>query len=103
MYFHIRLEKFSTKRLYSSFGYTIMFRHKVNHMNFRVLIEKDEDGYFTVIVPSLPGCISQGGTEEEAKENIREAIVLHLESLAMAETNIGHHANAREAIVAVDL
>ena len=51
-------------------------------MNFKVLIEKDEDGFFVATVPSLPGCISQGKTEGEAKENIKEAIAFHLESLA---------------------
>lgn len=49
-------------------------------MNFRVLLEQDEDGYYTITVPSLPGCISQGATEEEAKENIKEAIALHLDT-----------------------
>ena len=48
-------------------------------MNFKVLIEKDEDGFFVATVPSLPGCISQGKTEEEAKNNVKEAIELHFE------------------------
>ncbi|KHO48261.1 MAG: hypothetical protein QT00_C0001G0275 [archaeon GW2011_AR5] len=51
-------------------------------MKFKVLIEKGEDGYFVATVPSLPGCISQGKTEAQAKENIKEAIELHLEALA---------------------
>ena len=51
-------------------------------MKYRVLIEQDEDGVFVAEVPSLPGCISQGGTREQAVENIREAIALYLESLA---------------------
>ena len=50
-------------------------------MNFRIVLEKDEDGGYTVTVPSLPGCISQGDTKEEAMENIKEAIELHVESL----------------------
>ena len=49
-------------------------------MNFKVVIEKDEDGYFVATVPSLPGCISQGATEEEALSNIKEAIHLHVEA-----------------------
>ncbi|KAF1079020.1 type II toxin-antitoxin system HicB family antitoxin [Methanogenium sp. MK-MG] len=49
-------------------------------IQFRILLEKDEDGWFTATVPSLPGCISQGRTEEEAKKNIAEAIELHLKS-----------------------
>lgn len=51
-------------------------------MKFKVVIEKGENGYFVATVPALPGCISQGKTESEAKENIKEAIELHLEALA---------------------
>ena len=51
-------------------------------MEFKVLLEKDEDGVFVATVPSLPGCISQGKTEEDALKNIKEAIELHLSSLA---------------------
>ena len=47
-------------------------------MKFKVLLEKDEDGVIVATVPSLPGCISQGKTEEEAIANIREAIDLHV-------------------------
>jgi predicted RNase H-like HicB family nuclease len=49
--------------------------------SFLARIEKDEDGFFTITVPSLSGCISHGATEEEAKENIREAIILHHDSI----------------------
>lgn len=51
-------------------------------MKFKVILERDEDGSVTAIVPSLPGCISQGKTEKEALTNIREAIDLHVSSLA---------------------
>jgi predicted RNase H-like HicB family nuclease len=50
-------------------------------MKYRVLIEQDEDGMYVAEVPSLPGCISQGRTREQAVENIREAIAVYLESL----------------------
>ena len=50
-------------------------------MKYRVLIEQDEDGVFVAEAPSLPGCISQGNTREEATANIKEAIMLYLESL----------------------
>ncbi len=52
-------------------------------MKYRVLIEQDEDGVFVAEVPSLPGCISQGQTRGEVTENIKEAIALYLESLAV--------------------
>ena len=48
-------------------------------MRFRVVLEPSEDGGYTVHVPSLPGCISEGDTFEEALANIREAIELYLE------------------------
>ena len=47
----------------------------------QVLLIPDEDGGYTVEVPSLPGCISYGVTVEEALANIREAIELHIESM----------------------
>ncbi len=50
-------------------------------MKYRVLIEQDEDGVFVAEVPSLPGCVSQGQTRDEATENIKEAIELYIESL----------------------
>ncbi len=50
-------------------------------MKYRVFIEQDEDGMFVVECPSLPGCISQGKTREEAGKNIKEAIEVYLESL----------------------
>lgn len=50
-------------------------------MKFRVLIEQDDDGVFVAEVPSLPGCITQGNTRQQALENAREAITLYLESL----------------------
>ncbi len=50
-------------------------------MKYRVIIQADEDGVFVAECPSLPGCISQGSTRDEAKENIAEAIAGYLESL----------------------
>ena len=51
-------------------------------MKYRVLIEQDEDGVFVAEVPSLPGCIRQGATHQQALSAIREAMTLYLESLA---------------------
>ncbi len=46
-----------------------------------VFLYPDEDDYIIAEVPSLPGCISQGETRQEALQNIQEAIALHLEVL----------------------
>jgi predicted RNase H-like HicB family nuclease len=48
-------------------------------MKLKVVIESSEEGGFTVYVPSLPCCVSEGETEQEAMQNIREAIELYLE------------------------
>jgi predicted RNase H-like HicB family nuclease len=50
-------------------------------MQVKIEIEKGEDGYYVVTVPSLPGCVSQGKTIAEAKRNIKDAIQLHLKCL----------------------
>jgi predicted RNase H-like HicB family nuclease len=46
-----------------------------------LIFRQGEDGYWLVSCPSLPGCISQGETKEEAEANIREAIDLYIEVL----------------------
>ncbi len=48
-------------------------------MKFSVVLEPSNEGGYTVYVPSLPGCISEGETIEEALKNIQEAIELYLE------------------------
>ncbi len=48
-------------------------------MKIKVVLENSEDRGFTVYVPSLPGCISEGDSIEEAVNNITEAIELYLE------------------------
>lgn len=50
-------------------------------MKRRVLLSPGEDGYIVAEVPSLPGCVSQGRTRDEALANIQEAIALHEEVL----------------------
>lgn len=47
-------------------------------MLFHVTMEKAEDGWFVTECPALPGCVSQGTTENEALANIKEAIVAWL-------------------------
>lgn len=49
-------------------------------MEIEIILEPQEEGGYTVYVPSLPGCISQGETKEEALKNIKEAIELYLEA-----------------------
>jgi predicted RNase H-like HicB family nuclease len=48
-------------------------------MIFNVTVDRDEDGVWIVECPSIPGCVSQGNTKDEALENIKDAIRLCLE------------------------
>ena len=48
-------------------------------MKLQVILEPSDEGGYTVYVPALPGCISEGDTLEQAMANIREAIELYLE------------------------
>ena len=53
---------------------------KFKELQFKVLIEQDENGVYVASVPELHGCYTQGGTVEEVRERIREVIELVLES-----------------------
>ncbi len=48
-------------------------------MRLKIVLEPSDEGGFTAVVPSLPGCISEGNSKEEALANIKEAIDLYLE------------------------
>ncbi|MFB2972827.1 type II toxin-antitoxin system HicB family antitoxin [Aerosakkonema sp. BLCC-F183] len=48
-------------------------------MRFNVTVDRDEDGMWIVECPSIPGCVSQGQTKEEALENIKDAIAACLQ------------------------
>lgn len=48
-------------------------------MNIQIILERGDDGFFVAHAPTLKSCWSQGKTQEEALQNIREAIELYLE------------------------
>lgn len=50
-------------------------------MRYRVVLEQDEDGIYVAECPTLPGCVSQGNTREEALSNIKDAMAGYLHSL----------------------
>lgn len=56
-------------------------RGKSTGVHLKVVLEPSDDGGFTVTVPALPGCISEGQTKAEALRNIREAVALYLEDV----------------------
>ncbi len=52
-------------------------------LRYTVLLDRNEDGGYTVTVPALPGCVTEGDTIAESLENAREAMECYLESLAL--------------------
>lgn len=50
-------------------------------LNYRILLRKEPEGGYTVIVPTLPGCITYGDSIDEAIKMAKEAIELYIESL----------------------
>ncbi len=68
---------------------------------FKVILEPNELGGYTAIVPLLPGCISEGDSREEALVNIKEAIELYIESLKADGESVPTEEETEEAIVEV--
>ena len=50
-------------------------------MKYTIVLEEADEGGYTVTVPTLPGCISEGDTYDEALENIKDAIGLYLRAV----------------------
>ena len=67
-------------------------------MKLKVILEPRDDGGYTVYVPALHGCLSEGETKEEALKNIREAIELYLEPV---EDDMSFSPNAEEIEIAI--
>ena len=57
-------------------------------MKFPVVLHKDEDSEYGVIIPDVPGCYSAGETVAKALENVAEALSLHFEGLVLDEAPI---------------
>ena len=57
----------------------------VKNQSFKVVLQREKAGGYSVYVPELPGCISQGETKEEALANIAEAIELYVDDLSPQE------------------
>lgn len=51
----------------------------MSKQQFKVLVERDEDGYFVASVPALPGCVTQSKTMQELSEKVKDAIQLCLD------------------------
>jgi predicted RNase H-like HicB family nuclease len=58
-------------------------------LHLKIVFEPSDEGGYTVYVPALPGCISEGDSLDEARQNIREAIDLYLEPIPDVATPEG--------------
>ena len=63
-------------------GHNRGMRKRKKLLSYQISLIPEKSGGYTVLVATLPGCVSYGGTIEEATRNAREAIELHLENLA---------------------
>jgi predicted RNase H-like HicB family nuclease len=74
----------------------------VKHLFFPIVVEADTDGYF-VSCPALQGCYSQGDTYEEAVQNIKDAIRLHVEDRLASGEEIPEYASVSLSTVEVSV
>jgi antitoxin HicB len=75
----------------------------MKNLTYRVLLNKEPEGGYTVMVPVLPGCITYGETTEEAIENVKEAITLYIESLAAHNEPIPTEENTFEYALSLSI
>jgi predicted RNase H-like HicB family nuclease len=67
-----------------------------NIRTYRVVLRKEPEGSFTVLVPALPGCITYGETVEEAMKMAEEAIKLYVEELEARGEEVPDDSNTLE-------
>jgi predicted RNase H-like HicB family nuclease len=72
----------------------------MKHLTLPIVVEADADGYF-VSCPSLQGCYSQGDTYEQAVENIKDAIRLHIEDRLASSEKIPEHVSVSLSTVEI--
>ncbi|MGC8589694.1 MAG: type II toxin-antitoxin system HicB family antitoxin [Athalassotoga sp.] len=68
----------------------------MERLNYRIFLRKEPEGGYTVIVPSLPGCVTFGNTIDESIKMAREAIELYIESLKAHDEQIPNEENILE-------
>jgi len=71
-------------------------------LSYRILLRKEPEGGYTVVVPLLPGCVTYGDTIEEAKTMAKEAIELYIESLKAHNEEIPTEKETLEYTVMVE-
>jgi predicted RNase H-like HicB family nuclease len=79
----------------------IRIDERESQMKFKIVLERDEDGWYAGTCPSLPGCISQGKTEKQAIKHMKEAIQLHLKSLSEDGLPLKSKDKKKEVLVSI--
>jgi antitoxin HicB len=72
---------------------------KAKNLSYRIVLRPEPEGGYTVIVPSLPGCITYGETVEEAKEMAKDAIEAYLKSMEKQGEEILDDSNTFEGVL----
>lgn len=73
----------------------------MNTYEFTVVVERDEDGRFLAVCPALQGCYTEGVTEAEARDLIKDAIRLHIEDRLASGDPIFQEISVSKVSVAV--
>lgn len=75
----------------------------MKQLNYRILLRKEPEGSYTVIVPSLPGCVTIGDNIEEVLKMAKEAIMLYIESLQAHGEEIPSESDTLEYTMSVNI
>jgi predicted RNase H-like HicB family nuclease len=73
----------------------------MNTLSYRILLRQEPEGGYTVVVPTLPGCITYGADIQEAIVMAREAVTLYIESLIAHDEEVPTEENTLEYTVTV--
>ena len=82
---------------------TRRLKAKVARLSYSIVLDPAEEGGFTVRVPRLPGCVTEGDTVEEALANARDAITAYLLSLLDEHENLPPADDGRIRVYSVDV
>ena len=72
---------------------------KSKELSFRIVLRPEPEGGYTVIVPSLPGCITYGDSLEEAKKMAEDAIKAYLESMKKHKEKVRDDSETLEGVL----
>jgi len=72
---------------------------KTKELSFRIVLRPEPEGGYTVVVPSLPGCVTYGETVEEAREMAKDAVEAYLKSMEQHGEELPDDSNTFEGVL----